>query len=90
MFKNGIFKTIKNKMKGHYETLKRGTQGEIIISLFARLMNVLEVLFHLSDLFSGKNQRSTIIAILFIRLTIFVKFNFPLIPIQLREKNITI
>lgn len=55
MFKNGIFKTIKNKMKGHYETLKRGTQGEIIISLFARLMNVLEVLFHLFDLFSGKN-----------------------------------
>lgn len=59
MFKNEIFeitfKTIKNKMKGHYETLKRGTQGEIIISLFARLMNVLEVLFHLSDLFSGKN-----------------------------------
>jgi len=28
-------------MKGHYETLKRGTQGKIIISLFSRLMNTL-------------------------------------------------
>ena len=51
----GYLKLLKIKMKGHYETLKRGTQGKIIISLFARLMNVLEVLFHLSDLFSGKN-----------------------------------
>ena len=51
----GYLKLSKIKMKGYYETLKRGTQGKIIISLFARLMNVLEVLFHLSDLFSGKN-----------------------------------
>lgn len=86
----GYLKLLKIKMKGHYETLKRGTQGKIIISLFARLMNVLEVLFHLFNLFSGKNQKSTIIAILFICLTIFVKFNFPLLPIQLREKSIAI
>lgn len=51
----GYLKLSKIKMKGHYETLKRGTQGKIIISLFARLMNVIEVLFHLFNLFSGKN-----------------------------------